>query len=71
METPFNIITIFLSIFLVAAVLLQVKGIGGGFFGSSYSTFRTRRGFERTLFRLTILLAFLFIVVAMVNARIV
>lgn len=70
METPLNIIMIFLSVLMVAAILLQVKGIGSGFFGSAYATFRTRRGFERTLFRSTIMLVFVFIAVALTNAYI-
>ena len=37
---------IFVSILLVGAVLLQVKGQGGGLFGSSDGSFRTRRGLE-------------------------
>ena len=70
MDTTFNYIQIVLSVTLVAVILLQVKGIGSGFFGQAYSTFRTRRGLERTLFRGTILLAVIFIVVSLVSARI-
>lgn len=70
MKTAFNYIQIFLSILLVALILLQVKGIGSGFFGQAYSTFRTRRGLERTLFRSTILLSAVFVVVSIVSARV-
>ncbi len=70
MQTAFNYMLIFLAVTLTVVILLQVKGLGSGLFGSAYSTFRTRRGFERTLFRATILLAVIFIVVAMVNVRV-
>ena len=62
-------VTMFLSVLLVMAVILQVKGTGTGFFGSAYGTFRTRRGFEQILFRATIFLVFMFVVVAVVSAR--
>ncbi len=71
METAFNYVQIFLSIILVALILLQVKGIGSGFFGTTYSTFKTRRGFEQTLFRGTILLSIVFVVVSLVSANVV
>ena len=65
-----QIITIVLSILLLIAITLQVKGMSGsGMFGSGYSTFRTRRGFERTLFRATIVFMFLFVLVALLAAR--
>ena len=51
-------------------VLLQVKGSGGGLFGQAYSSnFRSRRGFEQTLFRGTIFLTVVFVVLALVSAR--
>ena len=65
-----NILSIVLSVLLVTAIMLQVKGTGAGFFGSAYATFRTRRGFERLLFRTTILLSFIFIGVSLWSANI-
>ncbi len=55
-------IQIALSIALVACILLQHSGasVGGAFGGSDGSFFYTRRGFERTLFQTTIVLAVLF-----------
>ncbi len=70
MEFTIQVVTIVLSVMLVSVVILQVKGTGAGFFGSAYSTFRTRRGFERTLFRATIFLIFLFVVMSIVSARV-
>ncbi|MDE2765109.1 MAG: preprotein translocase subunit SecG [Chloroflexota bacterium] len=54
---------------LVATILLQVRGQGGGLFGAAGTTFRTRRGVERTLFQATIGLAVLFVILAVVNLR--
>ena len=71
MESVFNFIQIIISVVLVAVILLQVKGTGGGRFGAATATFRTRRGFEQTLFRSTILLVVAFIVVSLVSADIV
>ena len=47
-----------LAIALVAAILLQQRGAGiGGAFGGETTAYRSRRGIERTLFRLTVVLA--------------
>ena len=70
MDTTIQSISIVLSVVLVTIILLQVKGTGAGFFGGAYATFRTRRGFERLLFRSTIVLTFVFIVVAIISARV-
>ena len=53
---------ILVAIALIAVILLQVRGGGlGGIFGQPGSVYRTRRGVEKSLFRLTIALAVLFI----------
>ncbi len=53
---------------LIGAVLLQVQGGGlGGIFGQSDGVYRTRRGIEKTLFRLTIILAVVFVVMAILT----
>jgi len=45
--------------------LLQVKGGGlGGIFGQSDTVFRTKRGIEKTLFQLTIILVVLLVLVS-------
>ena len=69
MDDLLNIFQVGLSILIVVVILLQVKGIGSGFFGQAYSTFRTRRGLEQLLFRGTIFLVILMVVVALVRAR--
>jgi preprotein translocase subunit SecG len=64
-----QIVQIIISICLITAVLLQVKGQGlGGIFGGSDSgIYKTRRGAERTLFNLTIVLVTLFFLFAMAS----
>lgn len=51
------------AILMVVSILLQHRGTGlGGAFGGQDSTYRSRRGVERVLFRATILFAAIFIV---------
>jgi preprotein translocase subunit SecG len=66
-----NIAQIILSIALVLAILLQIRGGGlGGIFGQPSTVYRTRRGVERTLFQLTIVLIVLFLVVSIISIRV-
>ncbi len=59
-----NIIQIIVSAVLVVVILLQVRGSGFGELGTQ-GVFRTRRGVEKTLFQLTIVLAVVFIIISM------
>ena len=60
---------ILVSIALVATVLFQLRGGGiGGIFGQADSVYRTRRGIESTLFKLTIVLITLLVVFAVLAA---
>jgi len=71
MQTYLNVAQIVLSIALILAILLQVRGGGlGGIFGQASTVFRTKRGVEKTLFQLTIVLAVLFIIISIVMLRI-
>ncbi len=66
MQTYLSVAQIILSIALILAVLLQVRGGGlGGIFGQPDSVFRTKRGVEKTLFQLTIVLMVLFITISL------
>ena len=57
---------ILISISLIAIILLQVKGEGiGGLQSGSFV--RTRRGLEKTLFQMTIVLVIIFLTVAAVS----
>lgn len=60
-------IQIILSVILITAILLQKSGSGlGGALGDSDSStiYTTKRGFEKTLFNLTIIIAILFVLSA-------
>ena len=71
MLTYLNVAQIILSIALVLAVLLQVRGGGlGGIFGQPDSVYRTKRGVEKTLFQLTIVLVVLFIIVSVIALKV-
>lgn len=70
METAFQAVLIIVSAVLTIVILMQSRGAGlGGAFGSQGSAYRTRRGIERYLFRGTVVLAAVFVVVALVSAR--
>ena len=71
MLTVLNIIQIVISVALTIAVLLQVKGGGlGGIFGQADTVYRTRRGLEKTLFQVTIVLIVAFVVVSIISLRV-
>jgi len=71
MQTYLSVAQIVLSIALILAILLQVRGGGlGGIFGQPDTVFRTKRGVEKTLFQLTIVLVVLFISVSILTLRI-
>ena len=71
MPTALSVTQIVLSILLILVILLQVKGGGlGGIFGQADSVFRTRRGLERRLFQLTIILVVLFLVTAIITLKV-
>lgn len=66
--TTLNIAQILVSVVLSIVLVLQAKGSGfGAGLGGSTSMFRTRRGVEKTLFQLTILLAVLFICISAIS----
>ena len=72
MQTFFNVTQIVLSVALVMVILIQVRGGGlGGIFGQADTVFRTRRGLERRLFQLTIVLMVLFIVISIISLRVI
>ena len=56
---------------LIATILMQVRGAGGGLFGAgSTQSYRTRRGLERTLFQFTIALGVIFIILALLSVSV-
>ena len=70
MQTYLNIALILVSLALVVAALLQVRGGGlGGIFGQADTVYRTKRGVEKTLFQLTIVLIFIFVLLSLISVR--
>ncbi len=70
MQTYFSVAQIVLSIALILVILLQVRGGGlGGIFGQADTVYRTRRGIEKTLFQLTIVLIVIFLIIAVLTVR--
>ena len=67
MEKYLDIALIITSIALIVSVILQSKGAGlGGLTGADTGGFFTaRRGIEKTLFRVTIVLSVVFFVLAL------
>jgi preprotein translocase subunit SecG len=71
METYLYIAQIVVAIALILVAMLQVRGGGlGGIFGQADTVFRTKRGVEKTLFQLTIVLAVIFIILSIVSLRV-
>lgn len=71
MKVTIEVLQIVLSIILIVVILLQSRGVGfGGAFGTQGAMFRTRRGLEEYLFRGTVVLAAMFVVVSLLSARI-
>lgn len=65
MPTYLFVAQILIAIALIAAILFQLRGGGiGGIFGQADSVYRTRRGIESTLFKLTIVLCILLVIFA-------
>ena len=67
MITYLNIALIIISVLLILSVILQSKGAGlGGLSGADTgAVYTARRGVERTLFRLTIILSVIFFIVVL------
>lgn len=71
LTSTLNIAQLIVAIALSIVLLLQAKGSGfGAGLGGSTSVFRTRRGVEKTLFQLTIVLVLLFVFVSILSVRI-
>ncbi|GAB4449872.1 MAG: hypothetical protein Kow0070_04830 [Anaerolineales bacterium] len=68
MKTYLDIALIIISVLLIVSVIMQSKGAGlGGLTGADTGTVYTaRRGVERTLFRLTIVLSAVFFTLVLV-----
>ena len=67
---PLQIGQIIIAIAVGTSILHQARGTGlSSTFGGESTAYRSRRGLERTLFRLTIILIVVFVVISLVGAR--
>ena len=69
MEPFLNMILIIISVALIVLILLQTKGSGLGslFGGSDSGVYTKRRGVQKTLFNVTIVLSVVFFAIAIIN----
>ena len=68
MHTIINITQIIVSLLLIIGILMQQRGGGlSTVFGGDGSVYRTRRGVEKIVFIVTIVLAALFFLTAFLN----
>ncbi len=66
-----QIVQIILGVALTVAILLQARGAGlGSVFGGTGTVFKTRRGIDKMLFRITIAFAIAFCVVSILGAAV-
>lgn len=65
MELAFNIAQIVIAALLTTTILLQAKGAGlGAAFGGEESIVTTRRGPEKVVFNVTVVLSMLFLAIS-------
>lgn len=68
MKPIISLIQIILGALLIVVIIIQQKGTGlGSTFGGELSFYRTKRGAEKLLFYVTIVLALLFILSSIVG----
>jgi preprotein translocase subunit SecG len=69
--TLLHIAQIIIALMIIVVILAQVRGggLGGIFGGSGESAFRSRRGIERTLFRFTVVLVVVFLILSILSVR--
>ncbi len=61
---------IVIAVAVSASILLQARGTGlSSTFGGESTAYRSRRGLERTLFRLTVVLIVVYVVISLFGAR--
>lgn len=68
MKPAISLIQIILGIVLILVIVIQQKGSGlGTAFGGDFSFYRSKRGAEKLLFYLTIILSSAFILLALLG----
>jgi preprotein translocase subunit SecG len=67
----FQVVQIIVAVALITSILLQARGAGlGSVFGGTGTVFKTRRGIDRLLFRMTIAFTIIFVVISLIGATI-
>jgi preprotein translocase subunit SecG len=67
LSTILSIVQIVLAVLLIVVILLQQKGSGlGAAFGGSGTVYTTRRGVDKILYNITIVVSILFFVTALI-----
>ena len=69
MDTIYNLLQILVSVTLVLVILMQVRELGTGLFGSARATYRVRRGMEKAMFQFTIVLVVAFVLISILSVR--
>jgi preprotein translocase subunit SecG len=64
-----NGLQVLVSVVLVLVILMQVRELGTGLFGSARTTYRVRRGLDKALFQFTIVLVAVFVLVSILSVR--
>ncbi len=65
-----QIAQIVIAVAVGSSILLQARGTGlSSTFGGESTAYRSRRGLERTLFRLTLVLIVVYVVISLLGAR--
>jgi preprotein translocase subunit SecG len=69
----FYIIQVIISVSLIGIILLQAKGaggLGGLFGGSDGAVYKSRRGFEKTIYQITIGLSIAFFLFSLLTVMV-
>lgn len=65
-----QIVQIVVAIAVGSSILLQARGTGlSSTFGGESTAYRSRRGLERTLFRITVVLIVAYVIISILGAR--
>lgn len=68
MKTTIYVLQVVVSVLLITAILVQSKGSGlGAAFGGGSVVYRTKRGAEKIIFRATIVLVVLFLLISLAH----
>ena len=63
-----NIITLIISIVVIALIFLSGRGSGlGSAWGGGGESFQTRRGVEKLLLNLTVIFVIVFLIISVIN----